>query len=132
MDIDKRIAEIMLKKERLSEKHTLDTCGEFPPKWSEPLSEECVAAFENSHGIKFPEDYRRFITTVARGGTQPFYGLQSIDRKSEDDFGIYPLKNQKSGKAMRFLDRLEYFADKTYELDDDDYFNYGELATEYL
>lgn len=206
MEIDKRIAEIMLKMERLSEKHPLDTCGEFPPKWSEPISEEYVAMFESSNGIKLPEDYRRFITTVAKGGTQPFYGLRSIDEKREhaltadltakfpytlknplniesisdeeyrklfeedscdfgfialcdegcgmfnilivnsddaetygtvwfydlaDDFGIYPLANPKDGKAMRFLDWLEYFADKTYELDDDDYFSYGELAAEF-
>ncbi len=206
MEIDKRIAEIMLKMERLSEKHPLDTCGEFPPKWSEPLSEEYVAAFESSNGIKLPEDYRRFITTAAKGGTQPFYGLCSIDEirkhdltadvkakfpytlknplnidklpneefcrffddgysdlgfielcdegcgmfnilivNSDDvetygtvwfydlanDMGIFPLADPKSGKAMRFLDWLEYFADRTLELDDDDYFSYGELATEF-
>lgn len=206
MDVDKRIADIMLKMKGLSAKHPQDTCGEFPPKWSEPLSEEYVQAFEDSNGIKLPEDYRRFITTVAKGGTQPFYGLRSIDEirkhdltadvkakfpytlknplnidnisdeeynklfygdysdlgfielcdegcamysilivNTEDketygtvwfydlanDAGIFPLIDPKSGKAMRFIDWLEYYVDRTLELDDDDYFSYSELTGDF-
>lgn len=29
---------------------------------------------------------------------------------------------------MDFLDWLEYYADKTYGLEDDDFFSYGEIA----
>lgn len=188
MDVDKRIADIMLKMKGLSAK-PMDTCGEFPPKWSQPLSEEYVGAFEASNEIKLPEDYRRFIITVAKGGTQPFYGLCSIDEiqkhdviadvkakfpytpenplnierisdeeyrklfyedhsdlgfielchegcgmfnilivNSDDaetygtvwfydlanDAGIFPLIDPKSCKAMRFLDWLEYYVDRSF------------------
>lgn len=226
MDIDKRIADIMLKMKGLSDKHPLDTCGEFPPKWDEPLSEERVRDFERQNGVKLPEGYKRFITTVAKGGTQPFYGLVSIDDKKNrglkanlskkfpftlknplnienisdeeyerlfggfkvrsdgesepdipngelfdgdypdfgfielceegcgmfsvlivnaldeetygtvwfydlaDDAGIFPLANPANGKAMRFLDWLEYYVDRSLALDDEDYFSYGEIAAE--
>lgn len=207
MDINKRISDIMAKMEKLSAKHPKDTCGEFPPKWKEPLSEEKVRDFEVRSGISLPEDYRRFITTVSKGGTQPFYGLRSIDdgkRKGglianvkakfpytlkkpldvaklsdeeydrlfnecyadlgfialcdegcgmfnilivnaedketygtvwfydlADDAGIFPLINPFSGKAMHFIDWLEYYVDRTLELDDDEYFSYSELTGGY-
>lgn len=78
MDIDKRIQTIMKKMEGLKEKNPEFTCGEFPPKWSEPLPEQVVEKYERDNGITLPEDYRRFITTVAESGTQPFYGLYSL------------------------------------------------------
>ncbi len=210
MDIDKRIANIMAKMKKLSDKHPLYPCGEFPPKWKEPLLEEKVRDFEVRNGISLPEDYRRFITTVSKGGTQPFYGLRSIDEGKRkggglianvkakfpftlknpldvaklsdeeyerlydvnnddvgsgfielchegcgmfnilivnsddketygtvwfydlaDDAGIFPLINPTSGKAMHFIDWLEYYVDRTLELDDEDYFSYAELAGEY-
>lgn len=204
MDIDKRIADIMTKMGGLSAKHPQDTCGEFPPKWMEPLSEEKVRNFEVRNGISLPQDYRRFITTVSKGGTQPFYGLCSIDERSDfnvdvktkfpytlkkplnieelsdedykklfddsyvdsgfielchegcnmysilivnsedketygtvwfydiaDDAGILPLFNPKSGKPLSFIDWLEYYVDRTLELDDDDYFSYSELTGGY-
>ena len=203
MNIDERISSVMEKMKLLSSKNPEDTCGEFPPKWSKPLSEERVRKFELQFGIKLPEDYRRFITTIAKGGTQPFYGLVSIDElkkhnirsdihikfpytvktpvdlgklsdeeyrkffdddqsdsgfielcdegcamfnilivNSDDpetygtvwfydtanDFGIFPLIDPKSGKAMHFIDWLEYYVDRTLELADDDYFSYSELT----
>lgn len=207
MDIDKRIADIMVKMKGLSAKNPKDTCGEFPPKWKEPLSEEKVRNFEVNNGISLPEDYRRFITTVSKGGTQPFYGMPGIDEgkrrsglianvklkfpytlkkplniaklsdeecdrlfdecyadfgfiqlchegcsmysilivNAEDketygtvwyydlanDIGIFPLINPSDGKAMHFIDWLEYYVDRTLELDDDEYFSYSELTGEY-
>ena len=205
MNIDSRIAEIMAKMKGLSEKNPVDTCGEFPPKWSKPLYEERVRKFEEQYGITLPEDYRRFITTVAKGGTQPFYGMPSIDEiKKHDlkadlaqkfpytlkdplniekltdaeyralfdsdvsekgfielcdegcamysilivntddeetygtvwfydlanDVGILPLIDPKSGAAMRFSDWLEYYVDRSLELDDEDYFSYIELTAD--
>lgn len=206
MKVDERIGIIMKKMDMLSEKHPKLTCGEFPPKWTSPLTEQEVGAFEEEQGIVLPEDYRRFITTVAAGGTQPFYGLYSpvgeisayeiraevkekfpytvrkplniyelsdeayealfeADEPKVDagyillchegcgmysilivntddaetygtvwyydlcnDAGIYPLIHPKTKQTMRFLDWLEYYVDKTLELDDSDYFGYGELA----
>ena len=54
-------------------------------------------------------------------GTVWYYDLAN-------DFGIYPLINPQNGIPMRFLDWLEYYADKTYELSDEEYFRYAELA----
>ena len=204
-EIDSRIARIMEKTKGLSAKNPEYSCGKFPPKWEKPLTEKQAAEFEMQNGIHLPEDYRRFITTVAAGGTQPFYGLRSIFYKSgkkrdvdpdvktqfpytlkepfdltklseeeidrifetlyadsgfielchegcgmhsvlivnsndkdtygtvwyydlANDVGIFPLIDPKSGKAMSFLDWLEYYVDKTLELDDDKFFSYGELA----
>ena len=51
MNIDDRIQNIMKKMEKLSSKHPEDTCGEFPPKWGEPLTEQDVVRFEKEKGI---------------------------------------------------------------------------------
>lgn len=200
-----QINAIMKKMGRLVEKNPEFSCGEFPPKWEEPLSEEFVAEYEEKNHIVLPADYRRFITTVASGGTQPFYGLYSIKTMSKqemtavvkekfpftvktpfniaalsdeeydaifeteekninagyiplchegcgmysilivnaedrdtygtvwyydlaNDAGIFPLINPISKKTMTFLDWLEYYVDQTLELDDSDYFSYGELS----
>lgn len=206
MNIDNRIEFIMKKLDRLKEKSPQLTCGKFPPVWEPPLSEQAVENYEKQNGIKLPEDYRRFVTTVAECGTQPFYGLYSIMRElpsyevnpvvnekfpftvrkpldlhelSDEEFelfwedetinvnagylllctegcgmnsilivntddketygtvwfydlandaGIYPLINPKNRKPMCFLDWLEYYADRTYELSDKEYFGYAELA----
>lgn len=206
MEIDNRIAEIMQKINKLSNRTPEYTCGAWPPQWKAPLTEKQVAGFEKEKGVKLPEDYRRFITTAASAGTQPFYGLYGLlERKpsyemnpivektfpytihkplfiaelteeeyddllddentgyiqgfillchegcgmesilvlnTEDeetygtvwfydlanDFGIAPILNPKNKKPMHFLDWLEFWADKTLELADDDYFSYIELA----
>lgn len=206
MTIDERINIIMNKMEQLSGKNPEFQCGEFPPKWSKPLDEKVVEKYEKDNGIVLPKDYRRFITTVAESGTQPFYGLYSLvgklpgyERRADvdkkflytvrkpldiagisdeeykaiymteelnvdtgyvllchegcgmlsilivntddeetygtvwyydlaNDAGIYPLINPVTHKTMSFLDWLEYYVDKTLELDDSDYFSYGELA----
>ncbi len=39
-----------------------------PLQWEPPLTEAELSAFETKKGILFPEDYRRFLTTVARAG----------------------------------------------------------------
>lgn len=204
MNIDERIHTIMEKMKKLSTKNPEFPCGEFPPKWEKPLTEKVVANYEKNHHITLPEDYRKFITTIANGGTQPFYGLYSLKEQSSEfhvainekfpytmekplnifqlsdeeydaifeteennidagylflchegcgmysilivntedkdtygtvwyydlanDAGILPLINPKNKKPMYFLDWLEYYVDKTLELDDSDYFSYGELA----
>lgn len=206
MNIDERIDLIVNKMEKLSRKHPKFRCGEFPPKWDKPLEEQVVEKFEKENGITLPKDYRRFITTFAGSGTQPFYGLYSLvgelpeyvhradvkdkfpymvrnplniaelsDKEYDaifeteelkvdagyvllctegcgmysilivntddeaaygtvwfydlaNDAGIYPLIHPVSHRTMGFLDWLEYYVDKTLELDDNDYFSYAELA----
>ncbi len=81
--IDDRIKQIMTKMELLSTKNPEFPCGKFPPQWEKPYTEEQVRAYENAKGIKLPVDYRRFITTVASAGTQPFYGLRGLPNNKE-------------------------------------------------
>lgn len=206
MHIDERIKKIMEKMEKLPEKNPEFTCGAFPPEWDKPIKEERVAKFEQKNGIKLPESYKRFITTIAGSGSQPFYGLYSIFDKEQNnvdvskkfiytvkkpldiynlseeeydelddnyedkvlagflflchegcgmysilvvncddkdtygtvwyydlanDAGIFPLINPINKKTMDFLNWLEYYVDKTLELDNDDFFGYGELAWVY-
>ena len=203
MDIDARIKIIMEKMEKLKDKNPEYPCGDFPPVWDKPLKEERVASFEKKNGIKLPEDYRRFITTVAGSCSQPFYGLCSIfghDQADVDinkkfkytienpldiyklsdeeynnlnnemvyagfiflcdegcgmysilivnsdgqdtygtvwyfdlanDAGTFPLLNPVDKKPMNFLDWLEYYADRTLELEDEDFFGYAELTGSY-
>ncbi len=84
IDIDTRISFIMEKINHLSEKHPEFTCGKFPPQWEKPLSEKVISNYEKKHQITLPADYRRFITTIAGGGTQPFYGLFNPIKKSSN------------------------------------------------
>ena len=56
-EIDARIRRILDKIERLE--------PERRPEWGDPMPEEEASAFEAEWGIRLPEDYRRFITTVA-------------------------------------------------------------------
>lgn len=209
MTIQERIQSIMDKMESLSQKNPKFRCGIFPPQWNPPVSEEKIHQLEIQNGIHFPEEYRAFMTTVADGGTQPFYGLYGITQKWEEsdafypllnekflytvrnpllcmelsdeayealyqeddasfqgdagliplchegcgiysvlivntddadtygtvwlydfanDFGTAPLINPKTHKPMSFLDWLEYYVDRTLELDDSDYFSYAEVV----
>lgn len=78
--LDARIERIWKKMENLPEE--LDfSCGEWPPRWEAPFAEAQVAQWEEKYKVRLPEDYRRFITTKASGGTQPFYGLCSLKSK---------------------------------------------------
>lgn len=198
---DQRITRIMSKIEELKDRKFSITCGEWPPVWNPPVSEAEVSAFETEKGIRLPEDYRRFITTIAGSGSQPFYGLLSLQEQdsvperpfpytlddivyflymteeemnefygddddavfdadyglltlctegcgmdsvlvvnSEDpdtygivwyydfanDCGIIPMRDKDTGKPFHFLDWLEYWADRTAGLDNDEYFGFAE------
>lgn len=114
---DQRIARIMAKIEALKDKKFSITCGKWPPVWDAPFSEEEVAAFEAEKGIQLPADYRRFITTVAGSGSQPFYGLLSLQKQessTEYPF-LYTLDH-----SIYFLHMTEAELDAFYGDEDDD------------
>ncbi len=198
---DQRIARIMSKIKALHDRRFSFSCGQWPPVWEPPISEEEAAAFEAEKGIRLPEDYRRFITTIAGAGSQPFYGLMPLRQKEasvekpfpytpdhilyflhmteeemdqfydEDapftadnglvalctegdgmdsvlvvnssdpdtygtvwyydlanDCGIIPMRDKETGKIFRFLDWLEYWADRTAGLGSNEYFSFSETA----
>lgn len=90
MEIQERIQSIMQKMDCLSSKRPKYTCGKFPPQWNPPATDEDVRMWEQENDIQLPEDYKQFITTVADGGTQPFYGLNRLLAKPDpyDPFQI--------------------------------------------
>ncbi|MFD0902866.1 HEAT repeat domain-containing protein [Actinomadura sediminis] len=49
------------------------------PAFGPPLPEERVAAFEELNGIRLPDAYRRFVTTIGNGGPGPYEGLRALD-----------------------------------------------------
>lgn len=83
-ELDERIARIMKKMERLSEKNPMFSCGKFPPKWKPPLTEQKIEAYEKKKKIRLPEDYRRFLSTALSGGTQPFYGFYGLETPKDE------------------------------------------------
>lgn len=198
---DQRIARIMSKIEALHDRKFSFSCGKWPPVWEPPMSEEDVAAFEAEKGIRLPGDYRRFITTIAGAGSQPFYGLLPLRQKEStveqpfpytpdhilyflhmteeemdqfydedtpftadnglvalctegdgmdsvlvvnspdpdtygtvwyydlaNDCGIIPMRDKETGKPFRFLDWLEYWADRTAGLGSKEYFSFSETV----
>lgn len=202
---DTQIARIMSKIKALHNRKFDIQCGEWPPVWEPAMTEKSVSAFEKRHGIQLPEDYRRFITTIAAGGSQPFYGLESLkgrkisnlgkpfsytlespllimylteeemeeeDDEEEDDgeeegeggfitlctegcgmysvlvvnsedpetygtvwfwdfandFGTAPMKDVQTGRPFHFLDWLEYWADRTAALKDNEYFSFADTV----
>ncbi|MFG2986993.1 SMI1/KNR4 family protein [Streptomyces sp. NPDC048258] len=44
------------------------------------LTEAQISAFEDSHGVRLPEEFRQFLTRIGHGGYGPTYGLLPMER----------------------------------------------------
>lgn len=71
-------------RQRLAHLRKRDRTGQF--RLRAPATEDEVAAYENRHGITFPEPYRTFLLKVSNGGT----GLYSLGSDFFDDNGPGP------------------------------------------
>lgn len=58
-------------------------------KLNPPLSMSELEHIEGKYGCEFPEEYRRFITTIGNGGAGPYYGLFPIETH-DDGHGMSP------------------------------------------
>ncbi len=104
MSIDERIRAIMKKMEELE------------PEWDKPLKKERVEKYEKENGIVLPEDYKRFITTVAGSGEQPFYGLYRLigEPKQPESVNVnkkFPLTVRKPFDLLQY----EELSDEEFE-----------------
>jgi hypothetical protein len=97
-------------------------------KLEDPVPEPVVAAFEATHHIHLPVDYRAFITTIASGGAGPAYGLVPFEETTtcERDlpeaivgapFPLVEAYNPYDDPALADYRRRE----ASGELDDDEY-----------
>lgn len=122
---DRRIARIMEKIEKIKDRKFSFSCGIWPPVWESPVSEEEVSAFEAEKGIRLPGDYRRFITTIAGSGSQPFYGLLSFRKRENMVEHPFPYTLDHS---LYFLYMTEEEMDRFYDDDTPFTADHGLLA----
>jgi SMI1/KNR4 family protein SUKH-1 len=52
------------------------------------VSEPEVLAFESTHRVSLPLDYRQFLTSLGNGGAGPFYGIFPLG-KMDDNFSLH-------------------------------------------
>lgn len=57
---------------------------------SAPAPDADVLNFERRYGIRLPEDYRHFLTTIGNGGAGPFYGIFPLGQMDGDFDGLQP------------------------------------------
>jgi HEAT repeat protein len=94
----------------------------------QPLSKRDVEAFEKTHALQLPEDYRMFITTLGHGshvsrhgGAGPHYGLYDLAQTvREPDYLtkpclLYPnMRNEDWQKQLEFLEQDD-ISDEDYD-----------------
>ena len=119
--IDERIQRIVKKMEGFAGKHFKYNCGKFPPVWDKPYPVEKVELFEKEMNIKLPLEYKRFITTFAGSGTQPFYGLMPLfGGKDEADVGkkfLYTIRTPLNVYKLSKEEYAQIYFDRTVCVD---------------
>jgi len=88
--LDERVARLVEKVRRVREARAI-CFGSRDHRFvfRTPLLEEEVASFETTHGIRLPEEYRRFLLCAGNGGAGPDYGILPLD-KWDDALNIIP------------------------------------------
>jgi hypothetical protein len=77
------VSDFLEKLKRRDTKYQVFGSGEHRYELAAPLPLSFIEAVEQRHGIRFPEEYKYFITAIGNGGAGPYYGLFSFDR--DDD-----------------------------------------------
>jgi hypothetical protein len=65
-----------------------------------PLSEARVSRIEKRIKIRFPEEYRLFVTRVGEGGAGPYYGVLALDSNA----GEVIVEDEKVRKPFRWTE----------------------------
>ncbi|MFJ8255570.1 SMI1/KNR4 family protein [Streptomyces sp. NPDC094466] len=83
--------------------------GSLGHRWAleDPLADDGLAELEAQTGVRLPDDYRDFLTSVGAGGAGPAYGLFPVRRVQGrwrwegDGADLVPLLDQ-AGKPVTF------------------------------
>jgi hypothetical protein len=74
-----RIATKLARIRKLDYSYTLFGANKHEYLLEDPLPIQEIEQFERTHGVKLPEGYVRFLTTLGNGGAGPFYGLAPLE-----------------------------------------------------
>ena len=81
--LDTRIETVKRKRERAITSKTSSLAYKYSLEMNPTIAIEEVIKIEKQYNIKFPAEYRAFITTIANGGFGPNFGLLSIERSMQ-------------------------------------------------
>ena len=86
-DLNFKIETVKRKRERAITSKTSSLAYRYSLEMNPPIAIEEVIEIEKQYSIKFPAEYRAFITTIANGGFGPNFGLLSIERSLQWLYG---------------------------------------------
>jgi len=58
-----------------------------------PIPEATIAAFESTHQIHLPMDFRTFLTSAGNGGAGPYYGIYPLEK-------CYPFRSNRQEESV--------------------------------
>ncbi|MGB4774828.1 MAG: SMI1/KNR4 family protein [Daejeonella sp.] len=95
--IEKRLQTIQIKLQQLislDKKHTIFGVNGHKYKFNPPIPLAELDEFEKKHQITLPEEYKLYLSTIANGGTGPYYGLYSMEKGIEEAEIYSTLENE--------------------------------------